>query len=392
MGATARNRHAEGAQRQLPERHADLSYDGKTEIDAMMEALRHYPGFRVRVRGHTAQSGDPDLNRALSLERADAVARYMNVTYNVDPNRIKVFGMDLRSRCRAPRTSRTARTNTVAARGSVVAGGFVLSTLPMNQVKDLSPGAIRRAVLGQSLQHPSFVYPAVLGALGGIGAVVVAGSPLLLGAVALAGGAAAAALAVNYFARHDRIAGSYLAEVRRQMAAQREAQIADLAADLKEVKSTRRPTARPDRGQDRYVPGGADRAAVPQELTFARFSAIAEAVYLAAIDNLRAIYLSLKTLQAIDEKYIGERLQQLGGKKGASDDNPETKGLQDQLAQAAALHQRVKARLGQNESRWRLDRATAAIGEMRTGSDRPTLDMETAMQELARIAQRSADD
>ena len=39
-------------------------------------------------------------------------------------------------------------------------------------------------MLGQSLQHPSFVYPAVLGALGGIGAVVVAGSPLLLGAVA----------------------------------------------------------------------------------------------------------------------------------------------------------------------------------------------------------------
>ena len=37
-----------------------------------------------------------------------------------------------------------------------------------------------------------------------------------------------------------------------------------------------------------------------------------------------------------------------------------------------------------------LDRATAAVGEMRTGSDRPTLDMETAMQELARIAQRSA--
>jgi len=72
---------------------ADLSYDGKTEIDAMMDVLRHYPGFRVRVRGHTAQSGDADLNRQLSLERADAVARYMNVTYNVDANRIKVVGM-----------------------------------------------------------------------------------------------------------------------------------------------------------------------------------------------------------------------------------------------------------------------------------------------------------
>jgi outer membrane protein OmpA-like peptidoglycan-associated protein len=72
---------------------ADLSYDGKTEIDGMMDILRHYPAFRIRVRGHTAQSGDPELNRKLSLDRAEAVARYMNVTYNVDPNRIKVIGM-----------------------------------------------------------------------------------------------------------------------------------------------------------------------------------------------------------------------------------------------------------------------------------------------------------
>ena len=72
----------------------------------------------------------------------------------------------------------------------------------------------------------------------------------------------------------------------------------------------------------------------------------------------------------------------------APDDNPEIKGLQEQLAQAEALHERVKARLGQNElAMAELDRATAAVGEMRTGSDRPTLDMETAMQELARIAQ-----
>lgn len=72
---------------------AELSYDGKTEIDGMMEVLRHYPTFRVRVRGHTAQGGDAESNRVLSLERADAVARYMNVTYSVDPNRIQVVGM-----------------------------------------------------------------------------------------------------------------------------------------------------------------------------------------------------------------------------------------------------------------------------------------------------------
>ena len=254
---------------------------------------------------------------------------------------------------------------------------------------DLSPGAIKKAVLGQTLQHPTVVYPAVLGVLGGIGAAVVAGTPLILGAVAVAGGAAAVAFAVNYFARHDRIAGTYLAQLRQRMAEEREAHIADLAADLKAVKSNEgvRQLERISAKIKAFQEVLTERLS-PSELTFARFSAIAEAVFLAAIDNLRAIHLALKTLAAIDEKYIAERLRQLKDGK----DNAEAQGLRDQLEQAAKLHERVKARLGQNERAMaELDRATAAVGEMRTGADRPTLDIETAMQELARIAQRSAD-
>lgn len=72
---------------------AELNFDGKTEIDRMMEVLRHYPTFRIRVRGHTALGGDADQNLRLSLERAEAVARYLNVTYNVDPNRARVLGL-----------------------------------------------------------------------------------------------------------------------------------------------------------------------------------------------------------------------------------------------------------------------------------------------------------
>src|SRR4029450_6292820 len=100
--------------------------------------------------------------------------------------------------------------------------------------------------------------------------------------------------------------------------------------------------------------------------------------------------LSLKTLQSIDEKYVADRLKELDKKGG--EQSQAVQGLEDQLAQAQSLHQRVKDRLGQNERAMaELDRATAAVGEMRTGSDRPTLDIEAAMQELARIAKRSAD-
>lgn len=72
---------------------ADLNYDGKLEVDRMMDVLRHYPTFRVRVRGHTALSGDAEENRRLSTERAEAVARYMNVTFGVDPNRVQILGV-----------------------------------------------------------------------------------------------------------------------------------------------------------------------------------------------------------------------------------------------------------------------------------------------------------
>ncbi len=71
---------------------AELNQDGKTEIDQMMDVLRHYPAFRIRVRGHTALGGDPDENARLSLQRSESIARYLNATYNVDVNRTRVQG------------------------------------------------------------------------------------------------------------------------------------------------------------------------------------------------------------------------------------------------------------------------------------------------------------
>ena len=260
----------------------------------------------------------------------------------------------------------------------------------MDKPQDLSAAAIRRAVFGQSLQHPSVVYPAVLGVLGGLGAALVAGSPLLVGAAAAAGGVAVAALATNFFVRHDRIAGSYLASVRERLAQERQAHITDLADDLKAVKAVEAA-----RQLDRFAEKMSTFQAVlaerlsPSELTFARFSAIAETVFLAGVDNLRAIHLAAKSLQAVDEAYLAQRLRQLE-RLVSNPPGTEQQGLRDQLEHARLLRERINARLGQNEQAMaELDRATAAVGEMKTGADRPSLDMESAMQELARMALRS---
>jgi outer membrane protein OmpA-like peptidoglycan-associated protein len=71
---------------------AELSIEGKQELDAAMENLRHYPNFRVIVKGHTGLRGTPEENLKLSQERAESVGRYLQVTYGVDPNRLLIVG------------------------------------------------------------------------------------------------------------------------------------------------------------------------------------------------------------------------------------------------------------------------------------------------------------
>ncbi|MBI5077098.1 OmpA family protein [Candidatus Falkowbacteria bacterium] len=70
-----------------------LSLEGKEELDRMVTELTHFPSFRVKIMGHTSVEGDPEENKKLSLERAQAVAQYLMVTYNIDANRLLSIGM-----------------------------------------------------------------------------------------------------------------------------------------------------------------------------------------------------------------------------------------------------------------------------------------------------------
>ncbi|NQT49882.1 OmpA family protein [Candidatus Kuenenbacteria bacterium] len=70
-----------------------LTYDGKLVVDDLVDKLKHYPNFRVKIVGHTNSDGDPELNKQLSVERSKAVVKYMTVTYSIDPNRFLSIGM-----------------------------------------------------------------------------------------------------------------------------------------------------------------------------------------------------------------------------------------------------------------------------------------------------------
>jgi outer membrane protein OmpA-like peptidoglycan-associated protein/ABC-type nitrate/sulfonate/bicarbonate transport system substrate-binding protein len=69
-----------------------LAYADKLHLDETADYLRHYPRFRIAIRGHTGLRGDPEANRALSQDRADAVARYLNVTHRIPEERMHPVG------------------------------------------------------------------------------------------------------------------------------------------------------------------------------------------------------------------------------------------------------------------------------------------------------------
>lgn len=72
---------------------AELSLEDKRELDAAAEALKSYPNFRIEVQGHSKPGADEQANVQLSQERAEAVARYLQITYDTDPDRLRAVGL-----------------------------------------------------------------------------------------------------------------------------------------------------------------------------------------------------------------------------------------------------------------------------------------------------------
>ncbi len=70
----------------------ELDHTAKKIVDHAVERLKHYPNFRILIKGHTSVRGDKQENIILSQGRADAVGRYLEIVYNVDANRMRALG------------------------------------------------------------------------------------------------------------------------------------------------------------------------------------------------------------------------------------------------------------------------------------------------------------
>ncbi len=87
----------------------ELGLFAKEVVDQAVERLRHYPNFRVVIKGHTGTRGDKKENLKLSQNRADAVKRYLGIVYNIDSNRLRSIGLGgTEPLSRRPRESKRA--------------------------------------------------------------------------------------------------------------------------------------------------------------------------------------------------------------------------------------------------------------------------------------------
>jgi len=71
----------------------ELTPEGKSELKKAIANLKHYPNFRVLVKGHTGTRGDSNANRELSQKRAEAVANFLVTQYGADIDRFRPLGL-----------------------------------------------------------------------------------------------------------------------------------------------------------------------------------------------------------------------------------------------------------------------------------------------------------
>jgi len=257
---------------------------------------------------------------------------------------------------------------------------------------DFSPSAVSRAVLGHTLSRPHVLYPLAVGLLGGL-ATVALGPATLFVVPAVAGTALGlGGWAVDYGFRRERHAENYLRRLQASLAGRVDETIAQLRQEF---------------GQLQYAPGTAQLAALrdkyeafdallrrklnPSEMTFTRYLGMAEQVFLAGLDNLTRIADTLRGLAAIDVRHIDARLMHLHGDGVESEaQDREIATLNERRVLRARQNERIDAWLSENErAMTQIDHAMAAIAALDTSQGHAQMDMESAMAELRRLAERA---
>jgi hypothetical protein len=258
---------------------------------------------------------------------------------------------------------------------------------------DFSPQAVRKAVLKETLQRPIVLYPAAIGVLGGLAALLLGPTAIFVVPAAIGLTLGLGSWAINNTVGQQKHSAEYLLRLRERISGQRSASLARLQNNL-DALDYEVGLAQLDHLQRKFNAFQAllERKLNPAELTFGRYLAMTEQVFLAGLDNLNRVADTLQALGTIDVAMHQARIYSL------ENDNIESKGqdLETQtLRERLAFHDRQRERidhwLAQNEAAMsQMDQVMAAIADLDTSSGHASMTMESAMQELKTLAERAS--
>jgi len=249
----------------------------------------------------------------------------------------------------------------------------------------VKPAKIRREKFKKSLQQPGVLYPAGLGVLA-IMALVLFSNPIALTASVVAGIIAGGAWLWEYFGRGETHASRYLAKVREHLQQQRQQAISALKEELVTLNA-QQGNKQLSLFQAKFenFQTVLNRKLTASELTYNRYMATAEQVYLNGLDNLEKISLALKSVSAIDVTMLDKNISE------HSDSSSEAYRHMVQRRQLFNQQQaRVKQLYTENEGALtKLDLVSSQLANTDFSSGKATMDMDQAMSDLTRLIESS---
>lgn len=254
----------------------------------------------------------------------------------------------------------------------------------------LSQKSASKAVLANSLQHPLVLYPAVTGVLVAASSLVfhLGSLPLILSA-----GGAVTALGgwfYQFFGRRDDYFQAYFAEIHALLSREKKQKLAKLRKELRQVKSNQG-IKQLELLEIKYrnFEEILSSKLLPTEMTYSRYLSIAEQVYLAVLDNLDKVFLSLKSISAVDTAHLSQRITAL-----ETENSTQAKHEKETLSRRLTLQKQQQDKaseliLANERALTELDVVTAKIAGVEMNKGRADLDLDLAMEELKRLAERT---
>ena len=253
-----------------------------------------------------------------------------------------------------------------------------------------SKKAIDKAIIKSTIRHPSVLYPAAAGVLGGLAAILIEPSLLLLGIAGAGIGLSALGWGINFGFRKEQFANDYVKDIYDSMEKKRRKKSVNLEESLRDIGSKG--------GVDQFLRVKEkfetlsmmlDTNLNQGELTHSRYLGVAEQLYLATLDNLESVVNTLRSIQSIDVGFVKEKIDKM--KSGS--DQYEVREL-EALTKRKSLYEEQKHKVQKlltinEEAMTQLDLTVAAIADMKTKKGQASIDIDTAMNELEKLSTRA---